>query len=106
MLSCKRNHFQTGSEVDDDLFKSYSERFGAIYGGFDKTVKTSIFVPGDNDIGGEGGDPITDEKIRRFKDHFPPKPVYVFKGISGVDISTADEEIRLDKMAEGSSMLL
>jgi hypothetical protein len=86
--------FMAGSEVDDSLFKSYSERFGMIYGGFDKTVKTVIYVAGDNDIGGEGGDPITDEKIRRFKDHFPPKPIYIFKGVSGVDISTADEEIR------------
>jgi hypothetical protein len=57
-----------GSEVDEDLFKAYSDRFGSIYGGYDRTVKTKIYVPGDNDIGGEGGDPITDEKIRRFKD--------------------------------------
>ena len=80
--------------MDESLFSAYTERFNSIYGGFDRSVKTFIYVPGDNDIGGEGGDPVTDEKIRRFKDHFPPKPLYIFKGVSGADISTADEAIR------------
>ncbi len=83
-----------GSEVDEELFKAYSERFDSIYGNFGKIVKTQIFVAGDNDIGGEGGDPITEEKIRRFKDHFPPKPIYIFKGNTGTDISSADEVLK------------
>ena len=33
----------------------------------------AIFVAGDNDIGGEGGDRVTKEKVSRFKKHFPSK---------------------------------
>lgn len=39
----------------------------------------AIFVPGDNDIGGEGGDRITKEKVERFTKHFPSDPVYTFR---------------------------
>ena len=41
------------------MFISYSERFNSIYGNQGKVVKTKVFVPGDNDIGGEGGDPVS-----------------------------------------------
>ena len=85
---------QLGSEGDEEMYASYSERFSSIYGNFPKVVRTNVYVAGDNDIGGEGGDPITEEKIRRFKDHFPPRPVYIFRGNSGVDISSASEEVR------------
>lgn len=81
-----------GSESDEETFKYHAERFKAIYDF--RSVKTSIYIAGDNDVGGEGGDPITDEKIQRFKDRFPPKPVYIFRGTSGVDISSVDEALR------------
>ena len=42
----------------------------------------AIFVAGDNDIGGEGGDRVTKEKVSRFKKHFPSKPVHTFSGKS------------------------
>lgn len=59
-------------------------------------VKTSVYVAGDNDIGGDGGDPVTAEKMARFRDYFPSKPYYMFRGTSGVDISSSDEGIRFD----------
>ena len=39
----------------------------------------AIFVPGDNDIGGEGSDRVTKEKIERFEKHFPSQQVYTFR---------------------------
>ena len=38
----------------------------------------AIFVPGDNDIGGEDGDRVTKEKVERFQKHFPSKSVNTF----------------------------
>lgn len=49
-------------------------------------------MPGDNDIGGEGGDPVTDSKISRFKDEFSPKKLYRFKGTSGADLGEPESE--------------
>jgi hypothetical protein len=55
-------------------------------------VKTTVYVPGDNDIGGEGGDPVTDIKTSRFKDAFSPKKLYSFKGTSGADLGESASE--------------
>jgi len=63
-----------GSEADDDLFASYAERFHGVY---PDNGKQMIYIPGDNDIGGEGVDPVTINKIDRFDKHFGPvKAVY------------------------------
>ena len=37
-----------------------------------------MFVPGDNDIGGEGLDRVTAAKAARFKASFPSQPKYSF----------------------------
>ena len=43
----------------------------------------AIFVPGDNDIGGEAADRVTKGKIERFLKHFPSKPyIHTFSGKS------------------------
>ena len=46
----------------------------------------AIFLPGDNDIGGEYGDRVTKEKVERFQTHFPSKPVNTFSGKSILQI--------------------
>jgi hypothetical protein len=58
------------------------------------SVKTNVYVAGDNDIGGDGGNPVTAEKLDRFRDHFPSKSYYVFRGTSGVDVASASEDVR------------
>lgn len=35
------------------------------------TCQKVIYLPGDNDIGGEGSDRVTEEKIQRFNKNFP-----------------------------------
>jgi hypothetical protein len=76
-----------GSEADQDDYQDYVKRFRNIY-----TLKSeartttayngktqAIFVPGDNDIGGEDTDRVTKEKIERFDIHFPSQQVYTFR---------------------------
>ncbi|XP_025080618.1 cell division control protein 1-like isoform X2 [Pomacea canaliculata] len=57
-----------GSKATQEEYKSYVERFHSVF----YLMKGSkvIYVPGDNDIGGEGGDVRTPGKIRRFESHF------------------------------------
>jgi hypothetical protein len=82
-----------GSEVEDEeTYRHYSDRFHSIYENVEEIIKTKIFIPGDNDIGGEEDDPITDEKIERFNLHFPAKPIYRLRGNSGSLL----EEIQTD----------
>ena len=63
-----------GSECTDEEFKTYVSRFKSIYN--NKAI--NIYVPGDNDIGGEGSDPVTDDKVQRFDKYFPSKDIYSF----------------------------
>lgn len=56
-----------GSEGTDEEYRGYVKRFRNIY----DTSAVKIYVAGDNDIGGEGFDLVTAEKISRFKKNFP-----------------------------------
>ena len=65
-----------GSECTDEEFEGYANRFKSIYY---NNYATKIYVAGDNDIGGEGVDPVTEEKISRFRSHFPSNDKYTFE---------------------------
>ena len=60
-----------GSEAEDELYQEYVDRFRAVYP--DQEGVKMIYIPGDNDIGGEGADPVTILKIDRFDKHFGPE---------------------------------
>jgi len=64
-----------GSEGSDEEFAHYVKRFNGIY----NTKAAKIYVAGDNDIGGEGGDPVTADKISRFRQNFPSQLNYFFQ---------------------------
>jgi len=59
-----------GSESDDEQFAAYADRFHGVYP--TKDGVQMIYIPGDNDIGGEGVDPVTINKMDRFDKHFGP----------------------------------
>ena len=40
-----------------------------------------IYLPGDNDIGGEGSDRLTEAKINRFNSNFPSESQQNIRGI-------------------------
>jgi hypothetical protein len=64
-----------GSEATREEFDAYADRFLAMFPA--KKSSTIIYLPGDNDIGGEGVDPVTLDKISRFEAKFgPAKPIY------------------------------
>ena len=64
-----------GSEGTDEEFRGYVKRFHSIY----DTKSIKIYVPGDNDIGGEGLDLVTPKKISRFQQNFPGELNYFFQ---------------------------
>ncbi|XP_063698984.1 uncharacterized protein LOC134829698 [Culicoides brevitarsis] len=75
--------FDEGSVADDQQYKSYYDRFREIFHmGMNETNGgiQSIFVPGDNDIGGEYGESIKAPKVNRFRKMFFEKEVWLGKG--------------------------
>ena len=64
-----------GSEGTDEELRGYVKRFHSIY----DTKAIKIYVPGDNDIGGEGLDLVTPKKISRFQQNFPGELNYFFQ---------------------------
>lgn len=82
-----------GSESNDEAFKSYVRRFKGIF----DTKAVKIYVPGDNDIGGEGSDPVTAKKIKRFHQSFPKRSNFFFqwnddKVVQRYELEKQDEE--------------
>jgi len=71
-----------GSEADEDTFAKYAARFHSIYPAYGHQM---IYIPGDNDIGGEGVDPVTLTKIDHFEQHFGPSSS-VYSASDQVDI--------------------
>lgn len=37
----------------------------------------TIYIPGDNDIGGEAGEELKPSKVRRFRQYFSEKPAWI-----------------------------
>lgn len=74
--------FDEGSVADDKQYKAYYARFKEIFHmGMDETGSVqAIFVPGDNDIGGEYGESIKAPKVNRFRKMFFEKEVWLGKG--------------------------
>jgi ethanolamine phosphate phosphodiesterase len=66
-----------GSIATPDEYERYVKRF---HWTFPETVK-HIYLPGDNDIGGEG-DPITYQKINSYIKHFGQPEVMKVKGVT------------------------
>eukprot|EP00096_Caligus_rogercresseyi_P009035 TRINITY_DN2999_c0_g1_i1.p1 TRINITY_DN2999_c0_g1~~TRINITY_DN2999_c0_g1_i1.p1 ORF type:complete len:364 (+),score=63.83 TRINITY_DN2999_c0_g1_i1:128-1219(+) len=59
---------EASTTEDPDTYQSYVDRFYSIYP--EDSAPKTIYLPGDNDIGGEGLDPLTEEKVNRFSAHF------------------------------------
>ncbi len=62
-------------------YKSYVTRFRSIYPS--ESARHFIYVSGDNDVGGEGADPVTGAKVDRFRAFFPEKRVTEVRGAGG-----------------------
>ncbi|XP_022095586.1 uncharacterized protein LOC110981889 isoform X2 [Acanthaster planci] len=61
-----------GSISTDVEFEIYAKRFKELFAVPEYMKSVVIHLSGDNDIGGEGSDPLTEAKIKRFEKHFGP----------------------------------
>lgn len=59
-----------GSMASDNEYRIFKSRFDWIFD-TKKFNPRIIYLPGDNDIGGEGSDLVTSQKINRFQSNFP-----------------------------------
>lgn len=74
-----------GSVAGEQEYKEYVQRFYKIFEVKENHEKIHhIFIPGDNDIGGEGWDRVTPEKVERFEwaFHAPIEDEEIFKFIT------------------------
>jgi len=52
-----------------------------------------IYIAGDNDIGGEGMDMVTHNKISRFREHFPSSERESYKFVDFVCVSVINDKL-------------
>jgi hypothetical protein len=78
------------------IFQNLNQRLVSLYFGYfsDSRVLTHswlqvIYLPGDNDIGGEGVDHVTRSKIERFNTNFPNQMENISGNIQFVVVSNA-----------------
>ncbi|XP_058121385.1 uncharacterized protein LOC131294955 [Anopheles ziemanni] len=64
-----------GTDSTELHFEEYYTRFGAIFPTH-PTART-IYIPGDNDIGGDGRQPLNPSAKRRFRQYFSERPAWV-----------------------------
>lgn len=76
--------FDEGEFATNEDFRSYVERFFHIFSHVD--FKQAIFVPGDNDIGGEGH-PVGSAELQRFDSYFRNDTFFTYRGIDFVKVS-------------------
>lgn len=80
-----------GSFADDNDFESYFARFTRIFQ-VPKNVMP-VYIPGDNDIGGEGFEPVKKEKIERFKRHFGNHSSWSDRNVNFYNMNLISREI-------------
>ncbi|XP_064607270.1 metallophosphoesterase 1-like [Liolophura sinensis] len=79
-----------GSVATDEEFEDYTRRFQSIFS--TRANVQRVHIPGDNDIGGEGGDFRTKAKIQRYVRHF--EQLTGVTSVKFVDFIKMDVEFR------------
>lgn len=74
--------FDEGSIATNEEYHKYGRRFYNLFFQGDAKHVKHIFLPGDNDIGGEGRDLLTSQKIIRFERLFSQPDVIEFRNIT------------------------
>jgi len=77
------------SVLNDDEYVRYKDRFYNIF----RTKSNKIYIPGDNDIGGEVFDFITPLKVARFEKNFPQDSVIIDKNITFIRVNELTNNI-------------
>ncbi|XP_045618891.1 metallophosphoesterase 1 homolog isoform X2 [Procambarus clarkii] len=79
-----------GSVASDADFNSLVQDFRSLMY-IPNYVKHTIYVPGDNDIGGEGSDRVTPNKIQRFYSIFNQSTTLQYKFIDFIQVQVMDD---------------
>lgn len=80
-----------GSYANDADFENYFSRFVRIFQMPNNVIP--IFLPGDNDIGGEGSEPVKNEMMNRFKSHFGDHTRWSDKNLNFYNMNLISKEI-------------
>ncbi|XP_055696375.1 uncharacterized protein LOC129797633 [Lutzomyia longipalpis] len=83
--------FDEGSVATNDEYSSYLRRFHDIFHTDSSIMK--IYVPGDNDIGGENGEIVTPTKINRFRSTFHTQHTYSWHNLVFFEANRITREI-------------
>ncbi|KAK7071042.1 hypothetical protein SK128_007679 [Halocaridina rubra] len=79
-----------GSISNDDGFKAKAEHFKSLMH-IPSYVKQTIYVPGDNDIGGEGSDVATWKKVQRFYQVFNQSMFVPYEFVDFTQVRVMDD---------------
>ncbi|CAG5129770.1 unnamed protein product [Candidula unifasciata] len=90
-----------GSKATDSEYQSYFQRFNSIF--YETSYAKTVVIPGDNDIGGEGGDLRTFFKVNRFEKHFENLTGAVSHGF--VDFLKLDIRMMKDQVLEKQKVI-
>ncbi|XP_074648729.1 metallophosphoesterase 1 homolog [Tubulanus polymorphus] len=89
-----------GSISSDQQYQIYVDRFRQVFHEAYQTKFEPVFISGDNDVGGEGSDPMTTSKVQRFEKYFPSKRVKTAKFVdiidANIDLNKFATEIKKD----------
>uniref|UniRef100_T1JD05 Uncharacterized protein n=1 Tax=Strigamia maritima TaxID=126957 RepID=T1JD05_STRMM len=79
-----------GSVTTDQVFSIYAKRFFNLFA--TKGV-VKLYIPGDNDIGGEGSDKVTDQKVIRFRELFHDDEHVIYKFVEFARVNYFTREV-------------
>lgn len=92
-----------GSIANNEQYERYYRRFRDIFQLDTIPPNQKIYLPGDNDIGGENEE-VTELKVRRFKEHFPSPSVVSYKNMTFFHINSLTKEIPHVKVENDTSL--
>ena len=85
-----------GSTTTNEEYEIYFQRFSAV---FETSPSTQmIYIPGDNDVGGEGSDKKVEYKVNRFIDHFRLRKEHDHDHLSIKFVNFVETSIDFDQM--------
>jgi len=85
--------FDEGSVADEAAYQRYYDRFKDIFMDDETSTIKMVFVPGDNDIGGEGIEPIKPTSVNRFRKMFYERDTWKIGDIIFYNINKITQEM-------------
>ncbi|RZF35044.1 hypothetical protein LSTR_LSTR009636 [Laodelphax striatellus] len=95
-----------GSIASPDQYERYMERFAHIFSLKSIPSNMTIFLPGDNDIGGED-EQVTRFKVSRFNSHFKQPSIFTLDSIEFIKVNKLQHEFpRSHKLSDDKTRVV